>query len=180
MSIPRGHCLRNDLALRLAAASAQPPRDYLFVSTHDQRMTVVAGGEIAAEYSVSTSRFGTGNRQGSNQTPQGVHRIARKIGEGVPPGRIFRSRVDTGLTWAPGMDQENLILSRIMWLEGLEDGVNRGPGIDSHDRYIYIHGTNREDAVGVQPVSHGCVCMRNSDVIDLFDRVKEGTLVIID
>jgi lipoprotein-anchoring transpeptidase ErfK/SrfK len=77
------------------------------------------------------------------------------------------------------MTEENLILTRILRLDGLEPGINKGEKIDSYARYIYIHGTNREDLIG-KPMSHGCICMRNNDIIELFDSVEEGTLVIID
>jgi lipoprotein-anchoring transpeptidase ErfK/SrfK len=112
-------------------------------------------------------------------TPPGVHRVKEKYGHGVPVGRVFRDRLDTGDTWTIGEPGDNLILTRILRLEGLEDGINRGPGIDSYERYIYIHGTNNETSIG-SPASHGCVCMTNKDVIELFDAVPEGTIVVID
>jgi L,D-peptidoglycan transpeptidase YkuD (ErfK/YbiS/YcfS/YnhG family) len=127
---------------------------------------------------ISTSRFGIGNREGSNMTPPGLHRIEEKIGGGATPRTIFRSREDTGEVWKDGMDDENQILTRILRLRGLEEGVNAGPGIDSYERYIYIHGTNREELIGT-PMSHGCVCMKNDDVIRLFDMVDVGTMVYI-
>ena len=130
-------------------------------------------------FTISTSRFGTGNREGSFRTPTGLHRIAGKIGAGAPEGRIFRDRRDTGTDWHPGLTADNLILTRIIRLQGMEDGVNRGSGIDTLDRYIYIHGTNREDRIGT-PLSHGCILMRNHDIVELFDQIPEDTLVLID
>jgi len=154
------------------------PASYLLVDIARQRLTVIDHEKTLREYPVSTSKFGVGNAEGSFKTPLGVHRIAEKIGLGAPAGRIFRDRIDTGEDWPVGMPGENLILSRILRLEGLEPGVNKGAGIDSFERYIYIHGTGSEHAVG-SPLSQGCVCMKNGDVIDLFDIVKEGAYVLI-
>ncbi|MHB8843636.1 MAG: L,D-transpeptidase family protein [Nitrospirota bacterium] len=152
---------------------------YLVVSIEEQALFVCANGRIVERYEASTSRFGTGNRENSLKTPLGIHRIKEKFGAGAPPGRVFRDREDTGEHWDHGRTGDNLILSRILRLEGLEQGINKGPGVDSYERYIYIHGTGREDMIGT-PLSHGCVCLRNLDVIRLFDTVGEGTLVCID
>jgi UDP-N-acetylmuramate--alanine ligase len=167
------------IARRFRALGMPAPDHYVYVNIKRQELRLVRGGRCERAYPISTSAFGEGNRAGSNQTPRGIHRIREKIGAGAPLCRIFRSRQDTGVDWQGTDEPENLILTRILRLEGLEDGVNRGPGIDSYERFIYIHGTNREDRVGT-PLSHGCVVMRNADVIDLFDRVEGGTLVIID
>ncbi|OQY49946.1 MAG: hypothetical protein B6247_22475 [Candidatus Parabeggiatoa sp. nov. 2] len=117
--------------------------------------------EQVKTYPVSTSKYGIGNRAGSDKTPLGQARRAT--------GRIAEMNVKGA---------GDLVTTRIMWLKGLEPGKNRGRGIDSHKRYIYIHGTAEENKIG-QPASHGCVRMYNSDVIDLFDRVPEGTKVYI-
>lgn len=154
------------------------PDRYIVVDTALQRLFDVDSTFPQRAYPVSTSRYGTGNREGSYRTPLGIHRIAEMIGHNAPSGRIFTDRCDTHQDWTPGTGAENLILSRIMWLEGLEPGINRGPGIDTRERYIYIHGTNREEEIGT-PISHGCVLMRNIDVIDLFDRLEKGTIVVI-
>lgn len=111
-------------------------------------------------------------------TPPGLHRVEEKIGHNAQPWTIFRSRENTGEIWRPGMDDENQILSRILRLRGLEEGINAGAGIDSYERYIYIHGTNHEEKIGT-PMSHGCVCMKNDDIIRMFDIIEEGTLVYI-
>jgi UDP-N-acetylmuramate--alanine ligase len=100
------------------------------------------------------------------------------IGHNAPPGRIFKSRIDTGCNYNPDTREENLICTRILRLEGLQLGINKGPGIDSYERYIYIHGTNRENEIGT-PISHGCICMKNADIIALFNIVKENTFVVI-
>jgi Uncharacterized protein conserved in bacteria len=155
------------------------PQRYIVVDTAHQRLTVIDNGNPGQEYPVSTSRFGIGNKEGSFKTPQGVHRVCEKVGAGAPAGRIFRDRIDTGDNWPIGEPGENLILSRVLRLEGLELGVNKGKGIDSFERYIYIHGTNNEEHVG-RPLSQGCVCMKNDDVIRVFDSVEEGTIVLID
>jgi lipoprotein-anchoring transpeptidase ErfK/SrfK len=155
------------------------PDRYLAVATEHQRLYVVDKGKIDRSYAVSTSSRGTGNREGSLQTPRGVHRVCEKYGAGAPIGRVFRDRIDTGEDWPIGKRGENLILTRILRLEGLEEGVNKGPGIDSYERYIYIHGTNNEHRIG-QPFSQGCVCMMNADVVELYDLIAEGTIVHID
>ena len=149
------------------------------VRVAQQHLSCMVNGIMTAEYPVSTAARGTGNREGSNQTPLGVHRIAEKYGDNAPVGRILRDRCDTGNLWRPGDPSADLVLTRILRLEGMESGVNRGPGIDSYERYIYIHGTSKEALIGT-PVSHGCIVMRNADVIDLFNRVKEGDCVCID
>ena len=155
------------------------PGRSLRVDTAAQKLHVLEGDRVIRSYNVSTSKYGVGNRENSFQTPPGVHRISEKIGDGAPAGRIFRDRLDTGVDWHRGVAGENLILTRILRLQGIEPGVNSGPGIDSYERYLYIHGTNREDLIGT-PISHGCVCMRNEDIIELFDSVEEGTIVVID
>ncbi len=185
---PVHNFIRNEVAIFMNARAAEdaiiqatgavPPR-YIIVDTARQRLFLIEDGAVRRQYPVSTSRFGTGNVEGSFRTPRGVHRVREKIGEGAPAGRIFRDRIDTGENWPIGRPGRNLILTRILRLEGLEDGLNRGPGIDSYERYIYIHGTNHERHIG-KPFSHGCICMKSDDVIALFDTVKENTIVYID
>jgi UDP-N-acetylmuramate--alanine ligase len=156
------------------------PRElFLVVSIETQTLLVCANDTIVERYDASTSRFGNGNRENSLKTPLGIHRIKEKIGSGAPAGRIFRDRENTGIDWDHRSIEDNLILTRILRLEGLEEGINKGAGVDSYERYIYIHGTSREDLIGT-PLSHGCVCLRNRDIIRLFEMVKEGTLVYID
>ena len=152
---------------------------YLVQSMEAQKLFVCKRDKIVEQFDGSTSRFGTGIRENSFKTPPGVHRIRKKIGAGVPAGRIFRERADTGVDWDGKSKEDNLVLTRIMRLEGLEEGTNKGPGVDSYERFIYIHGTNREDLVGT-PLSHGCIAMKNEDVVRLFDAVKEGTIVYIE
>jgi UDP-N-acetylmuramate--alanine ligase len=156
-----------------------PGEPFLIQSIEAQRLFVCKGETIIEQYEVSTSRFGNGIRENSFKTPLGIHRIKEKIGDGAPAGRIFKARKDTGVDWDQHSIEDNLILTRILRLEGLEEGVNKGAGVDSYERFIYIHGTNQEDLVGT-PLSHGCLALRNTDILRLFEIVKEGTLVYID
>lgn len=159
-----------------------PDDQVLVVDVSEQRLRLYRRGETVGEWPVSTSKYGIGNRQNSERTPLGVHRIARKIGAGAPPGTLFKARRDTGRTVEILKDDRaadgDYVTTRILWLEGLEPGVNQGPGVDSFQRYIYIHGTAEEGRIG-RPFSHGCVRMTNDAVVELFDRVQEGTLVEI-
>jgi len=140
------------------------------------------GDILLRQFPISTARNGAGEWDGSFCTPRGAHRIAEKIGEGAALFAVFKGRVATGEIWTPQLEAEepgrDWILSRILWLDGLEAGKNQGGNVDSHARYIYIHGTNEEDKIGT-PVSHGCIRMRNTDVITLFDQVAVDTRVNI-
>ena len=130
-------------------------------------------------YPVSTAANGIGNRVDSYMTPRGIHRIEQKIGGGEPRGMVFEARKPTGRV-ASNLDNrdQDEITSRILWLGGLEPGINRDGDCDTHSRYIYIHGTSDERRIG-QPVSAGCIRMKNADVIELFDDVEVGDLVVI-
>ena len=127
-------------------------------------------------FRISTSRFGTGQTANSNRTPLGLHRIARKVGGGWPVGTVFKSREMVGYTWQ-GL-KGAAITHRILWLEGLEPGFNRGEGVDTFARYIYIHGTGDEPALG-RPASSGCVHVSGAQLLPLYDLVPNGTLVWI-
>jgi L,D-transpeptidase YbiS len=141
-------------------AKAGTPNGYYFVRT----------------FRCSTSRFGIGQTEDSNCTPLGLHRIAEKIGGGWPVGTVFKGRQPIGYTWK-GLPFAK-ITTRILWLEGLEPGFNRGGNVDSHDRYIYIHGTGDEPSLGC-PASYGCIHLAANDLIPLFDKLPGGTLVWI-
>jgi UDP-N-acetylmuramate-alanine ligase len=169
----------NRVYRRLQQFLNNPGDLYLVQSIEAQRLFVCAKETVIREYEASTSRFGNGNRENSFKTPLGLHRIKEKIGANAPPGRIFKGRIDTGIDWDQVSLEDNLILTRILRLEGLEEGINKGAGVDSYERYIYIHGTNREDLIGV-PLSRGCIALRNQDILGLFDIVREGTLLYID
>lgn len=130
-------------------------------------------GTVLRRYAISTSKFGLGSEPGSNKTPTGNLRVAEKIGDGAPPGVIFKSRIQTE-QFGKEEDTDDWVQTRILWLEGL-DAENS----NTKDRYIYIHGTNAESQLGT-PASHGCVRMSNDDVVDLFERVEVGTPMIIE
>jgi hypothetical protein len=125
----------------------------------------------------STSRFGIGQTEGSNCTPLGLHRIAEKIGAGEPAGTVFKSRKVIGHTSQPEFADAK-ITTRILWLEGLEPGFNRGGNVDSHARYIYIHGTADQTSIG-KPASCGCLHLADADLVSIFDLLPSGTLVWI-
>lgn len=137
-----------------------------------QTLKVLQGSKTAAEFPVSTSKFGLGCKEGSYKTPTGRFRIARKIGGTAPLWTIFRARKNTGQKAKPG-GKEDLVLTRILTLDGL-DRTNA----NSLARYIYIHGTNQERLIG-RPASHGCVRLRNKDMASLYKMVRKGTSVRI-
>ncbi|GAA0841045.1 L,D-transpeptidase [Marinobacter szutsaonensis] len=157
--------------------------DHLAVSIADQTLTLVNDqGQIIASYPVSTALNGAGEQDGSGCTPRGEHYIRAMVGQGLPANTVFRARRPTGEIYSPELalahPDRDWILSRIVWLCGLEPGKNRGPGVDTFRRFIYIHGTPDTEPMGV-PRSHGCIRMRNQDVIELFDRVHAGLRVVI-
>src|SRR5438876_1867132 len=154
------------------------PERFLVVDVRRQRLTLVEHGQAVADFAISTAAAGVGGEAGSLRTPLGWHRIQVKIGAGAPLGAAFESREPTGRLWRGETSDEDLILTRILWLDGLEPELNRGPGRDSLSRYIYVHGTNREDLLG-QASSHGCVRMANADVAWLFDRIEEGDPLVV-
>lgn len=155
----------------------------LLVSVARQRLTVFAdNGEVLREYPVSTAGAGVGEVSGSYQTPRGQHLIRAKIGAGQPENTVFVRRRPTGEIWTPELAEQfpgrDWILTRILWLSGCEPGRNRHGCVDTMRRYIYIHGT--PDVTDMTtPGSHGCVRMRNADLIELFDRVPCYTPVEI-
>lgn len=152
------------------------------VSLSRQTLQVHRAGRVDREFLVSTSRFGPGEERGSLCTPRGRHVVRAKIGKGLPEGTVFRARRPTGEIFSAELlraePRRDWILSRILWLSGLEPGYNRLKNVDSMSRYIYIHGTPDHEPMGV-PFSHGCIRMRNSDVCWLFDVVVPGTLVTV-
>ncbi|MBI2929740.1 MAG: L,D-transpeptidase [Verrucomicrobia bacterium] len=131
---------------------------------------------LRGSFLCSTSRFGVGQMEGSHRTPLGLHRIAEKIGGGQPIGTVFKGRRPVGLTWAGLPDAA--IVHRILWLEGLESGFNRGGHVDSYARYIYIHGFSDETTLG-RPASHGCIHLAAAELLPLYDLLPVGTLVWI-
>lgn len=153
------------------------------ISLAQQQLAAYRGRDVLAHFSVSTSRYGAGEAKGSERTPRGRHIIRAKIGRGAPLGAVFRGRRPTGeiysATLARAEPMRDWILTRILWLSGLEPGRNRLGDVDSMQRYIYIHGTPDTEPMGV-PNSHGCIRMRNADVVWLFDLVPPGTIVEIE
>ncbi|MBG89964.1 MAG: hypothetical protein CMO80_24120 [Verrucomicrobiales bacterium] len=143
---------------RSSASSPRPP-DY----------------DLHCSFDCSTSKFGIGQQEGTNRTPLGLHRIKEKIGDGESPDTVFKGRVPVGTV---GEVPDPMITCRILWLDGLEAGFNRGGDVDTHARYVYIHGTGDESRIG-RPDSHGCVHLRATDLVNLFDAVPSGTLVWI-
>jgi hypothetical protein len=154
----------------------------IIVRLKDSTLQLRKKGRIVKAYVISGSKRPFSNVANSMGTPLGLHAIAERIGAGQPSGTVFKSRVPTGLHFSEIPMEEvgtgNLITSRILWLRGLETGVNLGGGVDTYKRYVYIHGTQREDRIG-EPLSAGCILMRNADVIGLYDEVRVGDLVWI-
>jgi hypothetical protein len=174
-------------ALRACALRSLPPTRYVLAVDIARQAVFLfarpASGaaadrrhKLVRTFRCSTSRFGVGETAHSYKTPRGLHRIANKIGGGWPAGTAFASRRVTGFTWRG--QPKAPITTRIFWLEGLEPGLNRGGDIDSHARYIYIHGTSNELTLG-RPDSRGCIHLAAADLIPLYDLLPEGTLVWI-
>ena len=155
---------------------------FLVVRIGTATLQFYRGGELVKSYVISTSKRPPSNVKNSLGTPRGLHEIAERIGAGQPPGMVFKSRVPTGRHFSEVLEREprneNLITSRILWLRGLEPGVNRGGDVDTYERYVYIHGTNHDDRIG-EPLSAGCVLMRNLDIVELYEDVRVGDQVWI-
>jgi L,D-transpeptidase YbiS len=149
--------------------SVQPK---IHISVSKQELSLKTGRKKLAAYAISTSRFGLGTNEGSMKTPTGRFRIAEKIGDEMPLGTVFKSRRPVKATKTM-LRKEDLVMTRILWL----DGTGRA-NANTYDRFIFIHGTNHEEEIG-QPASHGCIRMRNRDLVELFDRVEIDTPVMI-
>lgn len=158
-----------EVALRAESES----RHEIIVSVKDQQLMLKTAGKTEAIYPVSTSKFGIGDRLGSYATPLGKLLVKMKIGAGRPLGSVFRSRVPTGEILRPNAPGRDPIVTRILWLDGIESG-NR----NAFSRCIYIHGTPQEKLLG-KPASYGCIRMRSADVASLCDRIETGTPVRI-
>ncbi|MWV13413.1 L,D-transpeptidase family protein [Pseudomonas sp. R-28-1W-6] len=159
------------------------PLDFLHISLADQCLYGFADGQLLLRLPVSTARNGAGEQSGSNCTPRGRHQVRAKIGEGLPLGAVLRGRRWTGEVWSAELHQQfpgrDWILTRILWLSGCEPGRNRLGPVDTFRRYIYLHGTPEREPMGV-PLSHGCVRLRNADLLTLFPRVPLHCAVLID
>ena len=150
----------------------QSARTKIDISIKDQRLTLTSDGKKLRTFPISSSRFGIGTEEGSMKTPLGNFRIAEKIGHQAVSGTVFKARVPLGPD-DPLPDTEDFVTTRILWLDGLDEENS-----NTRDRFIYIHGTKHEDKIGIAD-SHGCIRMRNADVIELFDLVDETTQVVI-
>jgi L,D-transpeptidase YbiS len=144
----------------------------IHISVREQRLTLKSGQKKLGDYPISTSRFGLGAKEGSMKTPTGRFRIAEKIGEGKPVGTVFKNRQPVKVTKKLLRD-EDLVMTRILWLDGLDP-----ENANTHERFIYIHGTNHEESLG-EPASHGCIRMRGTDLVELFELVDVDTPVAI-
>jgi hypothetical protein len=166
---------------------------YILIIPSQQKLLLIKNSIVLQEYMVSTSKYGLGNKNESFQTPIGIHKISKKIGDSCPIFTVFKGRIPLGdnLTLSelekPINEKyrkkhlkgcEDVITSRIMWLEGIEKGVNKGGNVDTYSRYIYIHGTAHEKLIGKE-ASHGCIRMRNDNIIELFEKVKQDMHVLI-
>ena len=161
------------IALLIASCAAPDTRHQIVISARDQKLALLDRGSLMAVYPISTSKFGLGDWRGSRFTPLGRLQVAEKIGDNAPPGTVFKSRRRTGeivMANSPGRDP---IVSRILWLRGLEP-----QNANAFRRDIYIHGTPEEWKIG-SPASYGCVRMRSSDIIQLYSIVGIGAAVII-
>lgn len=155
---------------------------HLHLDLATQRLRLWDGRRLRGNYPVSTAANGPGEVQGSGCTPRGRHRVRIKIGAGCPPGTVFRGRRPTGEVYGPALaaawPERDWILTRILWLTGCEPGRNRGGQVDTLRRFIYIHGCADSAPMGV-PRSHGCIRMRDADLLELFDLTPVGAPVVI-
>ena len=170
------------LTLLLFSVITYAESAHIEVDISEQRLYLIENSLIKASYPISTSKYGEGSIENSFKTPLGKHSIKEMIGEEAEINTIFTSRINTKRS-ATIIDQfedtdNDYVTSRIMWLDGEEDGLNKGGNVDSFRRYIYIHGTHEEGLIGTK-ASHGCIRMFNYDVIELFNLVNIGTKVLI-
>ena len=170
------------LTLLLFSVIAYAESAHIEVDISEQRLYLIENNIIKASYTISTSKYGEGSIQNSFKTPLGKHSVRTMIGENAPKNTIFISRINTRRK-ADIIDShidssDDYVTSRIIWLTGEEPGLNSGEGIDSYNRYIYIHGTHEEGLIGIK-ASHGCIRMFNDDVIKLYSMIKKGTKVDI-
>ncbi|MDP1579369.1 MAG: L,D-transpeptidase [Candidatus Didemnitutus sp.] len=164
------------------ALGFKPTERVIVVSIAQQRLGFYRDGQLVKVFVVSTSLRPPSNVKDSLGTPRGLHTIAERIGGGAPPGIVFNTRVSTGQHFSElsaTQQERNLITTRILWLRGLEPGHNAGGNVDTYARYVYIHGTNREQLLG-SPASSGCVQMGNLDMIELAEAVRTGDHVWIE
>lgn len=157
-------------------------QEYLFISVKLQKLFHIRKGEVLKTYTISSAKNGVGQKMNSGKTPEGLHIIKEKIGAELPKGAILKERVFNGSIspiYSDSTDiKEDEVTSRILWLSGTEEGINKGGVVDTFNRYIYIHGTPEEGLIG-KPASHGCIRMLNDDVISLYNAISIETPVLI-
>ena len=161
------------VALFLASCAAPDIQHHIVISTRDQKLAVLDRGTLLTTYSVSTSKFGLGDYLRSSRTPLGELEVAKKIGDNAPLGSVFKDRIRTGEIVAPNSPGRDPIVTRILWLRGRE-----AQNANAFGRYIYIHGTPEERVIG-RPASYGCIRMRSSDIIQLYNIVGVGAAVTV-
>jgi lipoprotein-anchoring transpeptidase ErfK/SrfK len=161
------------IAVFLASCAAPDTRHQIVISTRDQKLAVLDRGTLLATYPISTSKFGLGDYRRSSRTPLGQLKVAKKIGDNAPLGAVFKDRVRTGEIVAPNSPGRDPIVTRILWLRGHE-----AQNANAFGRYIYIHGTPEERLIGT-PASYGCIRMRSTDVVQLYNIVGVGAAVTI-
>ena len=166
----------------LFASLSSLAEDSITVDISEQRLYLLRNMTVLSSYPISSSSYGEGQQENSFKTPLGQHVIKEMIGDDTKEDTIFISRINTKRTADIVKDaintEDDYVTSRILWLSGEEEGVNKGGKVDSYNRYIYIHGTQEEGLIGLK-ASHGCIRMFNNDVIDLYQKVKIGTKVLI-
>ncbi len=159
----------------------KPTKDVIIISIIEQKLHFFSENNLRATYPVSTSKNPPSCRENSFGTPLGLHRIEEKIGAGTPEGGVFKGRIYTGkhyTEYSPEEQIKNFVTTRILWLKGLEEGKNSGSGFDSYNRYIYIHGNNHPEKIGI-PQTAGCPVLKDNDLINLFNNTEIGSLVLI-
>jgi len=161
------------VALFLASCAAPDIQHHIVISTRDQKLAVLDRGTLLTTYPVSTSKFGLGDYSRSSRTPLGELEVAKKIGDNAPLGALFKDRIRTGEIVAPNSPGRDPIVTRILWLRGRE-----AQNANAFGRYIYIHGTPEERVIG-RPASYGCIRMRSSDIIQLYNIVGVGAAVTV-
>ncbi len=174
MTLPFRSLLVAAAATALCQCSTPPPKNAdVVVSVHDQKLGIYRNGTLVNSYRISTSKFGVGDKPGSCCTPLGQHEVVAKIGHGLPPGAVLKSRQWNGEVLPPNAPGRDPIVSRILWLDGKERSNH-----NAFNRFIYIHGTTEENRLGA-PASYGCVRMAAKDVINVFNTVPVGACVVI-
>jgi len=156
--------------------------NFILIEANNQELTLIKDGKVFQKYKVSTAKKGLGNKANSECTPLGLHKIASKTGDGVPLGGIINGSGFTGkitdINYDSTLSQNDYLTSRAIRLEGLEENINKGGKLDTYARHIYIHGTPDEGLIG-KAVSHGCIRMKNSDIITFYQLIEKNTLVVI-